>query len=89
MNRSARYKRRVLDALAKPTMPTVISTPDTAMAESTPSPRGAGASNASIPNTKLATGLVTLIAATAGGNGPLANAICTYNIPLTAVTANA
>jgi uncharacterized protein YcgI (DUF1989 family) len=49
----------------------------------------AGASNASIPNTKLATGLVTLMAATAGGSGPLANAICTNNIPLTAVTANA
>ena len=70
-------------------MPTAISTPDTAMADSTPGSRGAGASKARIPNTKLATGLVTLMAATAGGSGPLANAICTNNIPLTAVTAKA
>jgi hypothetical protein len=79
----------VLDALAKPTMPSTVNTPDTAMADSTPGSRGAGASKARIPNTKLATGLVTLMAATAGGNGPLANAICTNNIPLSAVAANA
>ena len=47
----------MLDALAKPTMPSTISTPDTAMADSTPGSRGAGASKARIPNTKLATGV--------------------------------
>jgi hypothetical protein len=70
-------------------MPTAINTPAAAIADSTPGSRGAGASNARMPSAKLATGLVTLMAATAGGSGPLANAICTNNIPLTAVAANA
>jgi hypothetical protein len=70
-------------------MPRAISSPDTAMADSTPGSRGAGASKARIPNTKLATGLVTPMAATAGGSGPLAKAICTNNIPLSAVAASA
>ena len=63
-------------------MPKAISSPDTAMADSTPGSRGAGASKARAPNTKLATGLVKPMAATAGGSGPLAKAICTNNIPL-------
>jgi hypothetical protein len=55
-------------------MPATINTPDTAIAATTPGSLGIGASNASMPTRKLATGLVALIAATAAGSGPLATA---------------
>ena len=65
-------------------MPTAIRTPESRW----PRARGvarSGRVEGEDPKTKLATGLVTLIAATAGGSGPLAKAICTNNIPLSAV----
>jgi hypothetical protein len=69
-------------------MPPTIKAAEAMMTASEPGVRARVVALTIRPIAKLATGLVDVMAATAGGNGPVANAICASSSPPRVLTSS-